>query len=64
MLGTAVHCIQPDANGNKIVPAGTPWPTNDDECLGYLLEDVDVTQAMRRVHTFTREQLTGRKLRA
>ena len=34
----------PDANGNKIVPAGTPWPTNDDECRGYLLEDVDVTQ--------------------
>lgn len=33
-----------DANGNKIVPAGTPWPSNDDECLGYLLEDVDVTQ--------------------
>lgn len=33
-----------DANGNKIVPAGTPWPSNDDKCLGYLLEDVDVTQ--------------------
>lgn len=32
-----------DANGNKILPAGTPWPSNDDECLGYLLEDVDVT---------------------
>lgn len=33
-----------DANGRKIVPAGTPYPSNDDECLGYLLEDVDVTQ--------------------
>ena len=32
-----------DANGKKIVPAGTPFPSNDDECLGYLLEDVDVT---------------------
>lgn len=33
-----------DANGNKIVKAGTPWPSNDENCLGYLLEDVDVTQ--------------------
>ena len=48
-LGAA--CIVPqtmvtsaDANGRKIVPAGTPYPTNDDGCLGYLLEDVDVTQ--------------------
>lgn len=34
----------PDANGKKIVPAGTPYPSNDAECLGYLLHDVDVTQ--------------------
>lgn len=33
-----------DANGRKIVPAGTPFPSNDNKCLGYLLEDVDVTQ--------------------
>lgn len=33
----------PDENGFKIVPAGTPFPTNDKECLGYLLHDVDVT---------------------
>lgn len=33
-----------DENGYKIVKAGTPFPSNDDECLGYLLEDVDVTQ--------------------
>lgn len=32
------------ANGKKIAKAGTPYPTNDDGCLGYLLEDVDVTQ--------------------
>lgn len=32
-----------DENGKKIVPAGTPFPSNNDECLGYLLEDVDVT---------------------
>ena len=28
----------------KIAKAGTPYPSNDAECLGYLLEDVDVTQ--------------------
>lgn len=33
-----------DGNGRKIVPAGTPFPSNDNKCLGYLLEDVDVTQ--------------------
>lgn len=33
-----------DANGNKIVKAGTPFPANDATCLGYLLHDVDVTQ--------------------
>lgn len=33
-----------DGNGMKIVPAGTPFPSNDDACLGYLLEDVDITQ--------------------
>lgn len=32
-----------DANGNKIAKAGTPFPSNDAACLGYLLEDVDVT---------------------
>lgn len=33
-----------DANGNKIVKAGTPFPANNATCLGYLLTDVDVTQ--------------------
>ena len=32
-----------DANEKKIMPAGTPYPSNDENCLGYLLEDVDVT---------------------
>ena len=32
-----------DANGNKIVKAGTPFPSNNSSCLGYLLHDVDVT---------------------
>jgi hypothetical protein len=36
--------VQADANGKKIVKAGTPFPANDATCLGYLLEDVDVTQ--------------------
>ena len=35
--------VQADANGFKIVKAGTPVPANDANCLGYLLEDVDVT---------------------
>ena len=32
-----------DADGNKIVKAGTPYPSNDEKCEGYVLEDVDVT---------------------
>lgn len=36
--------VEADANGNKIVKAGTPFPKNDASCKGYLLEDVDVTQ--------------------
>lgn len=36
--------VSADANGNKIVKAGTPFPKNDATCIGYILEDVDVTQ--------------------
>ena len=36
--------VTADANGNKIVKAGTPFPANDATCLGLLLHDVDVTQ--------------------
>lgn len=32
-----------DENGMKIVKAGTPFPSNDAKCKGYLLKDVDVT---------------------
>lgn len=35
--------VEADANGFKIVKAGTPFPANDNTCLGYLLTDVDVT---------------------
>ena len=35
--------VEADSNGNKIVKAGTPFPSNDGECKGYLLHDVDVT---------------------
>ena len=28
-----------DANGKKIAKAGTPFPSNDASCKGYLLED-------------------------
>lgn len=43
-------CIVPksmgedDGNGNLIVKAGTPFPSDDGECKGYLLHYVDVTQ--------------------
>ena len=32
------------ANGKKVVKAGTPFPSNDNKCVGYLLHDVDTTQ--------------------
>lgn len=35
--------IVADANGLKIIKAGTPWPKNDSTCKGILLHDVDVT---------------------
>lgn len=35
--------VTPDADGNKIVKAGTPYPANDNTCKGYILEDIDVT---------------------
>lgn len=35
--------VAADANGLKIVKAGTPWPANDATCKGLLLHDVDVT---------------------
>lgn len=35
--------VTADADGNKIVKAGTPFPSNDDACEGYVLEDIDVT---------------------
>ena len=36
--------VMADENGYKVVKAGTPYPSNDGECKGYLLHDVDVTQ--------------------
>lgn len=36
--------VSADENGYKIVKAGTPYPSDDASCLGYLLHDVDVTQ--------------------
>ena len=34
---------QADENGLKIVKAGTPFPSDDASCKGYLLHNVDVT---------------------
>ncbi len=45
--GTA--CVVPTTlgveqdNGYTVAKAGTPYPSNDANCLGYLLHDVDVT---------------------
>ena len=50
-----------DENGMKIVKAGTPYPSNDAKCLGYLLEDVDVLRAMHLEHMYTRELSTGKR---
>lgn len=39
--------VTADANGLKIVKAGTPFPANDGTCKGILLHDVDVTDGER-----------------
>lgn len=31
------------ADGSKYVPMGTPYPSNDNKCVGFVYEDVDVT---------------------
>ena len=44
--GAPILCAETDGQvvGNKkIVKAGTPVPANDATCVGYILEDVDVT---------------------
>ncbi len=35
--------VTANANGRKIVPAGTVYPANDATAIGILLADVDVT---------------------
>lgn len=43
-------CVVPTSMGTEtdggrtVVKAGTPFPSDDASCLGYLLHDVDVTQ--------------------
>ncbi len=42
-------CLVPQSmgvnqDGKKIVKAGTPFPSNDGKCVGFMLTDVDVTQ--------------------
>ena len=42
-------CVVPQSmgtvvDGRKIVKAGTPFPSNDGDCVGFMLADVDVTQ--------------------
>lgn len=35
--------VSADAHGGKHVKGGTPYPSNDANCIGLLYEDVDVT---------------------
>lgn len=35
--------VAADADGRKIVPAGTVWPANDATAVGILHDDIDVT---------------------
>lgn len=35
-------CVVPTTG--SVVKAGTPFPSNDNKCVGYLLHDVDTTQ--------------------
>ena len=42
-LVTQASVSSTDENGRKIAKAGTPFPSNDKNCVGYLLHDVDVT---------------------
>lgn len=36
--------VTPDAQGRKIVPAGTVYPANDTTAVGIVLTDTDVTE--------------------
>lgn len=43
----AAACVVPESMAtaaDKIVPAGTPFPSNDGNCKGYLLHNVDVSR--------------------
>lgn len=37
-------CVVSKVGEGTVVKAGTPYPTNDASCLGYLLHDVDTTR--------------------
>lgn len=36
--------VDPNEQGRKIVPAGTVYPSNDENAIGILLNDIDVTE--------------------
>lgn len=61
-LVTQASVSSPDENGRKIVKAGTPFPSNDENCVGYLLHDVMLHREMPQEHTYIKERLTGLRL--
>lgn len=42
LVPASMGVVQDD--GRKVVKAGTPFPSNDGDCVGFMLADVDVTQ--------------------
>lgn len=44
VVETSADYVTATEDGRKIVKAGTPFPKNDATCLGYILEEVDVTR--------------------
>lgn len=54
--------ITADANGNKVVKAGTPFPANDSTAIGLLLETADVTSGDKTVSLVYAGAISNEKL--
>ena len=51
-------------NGRKVLKAGTPYPSNDNKCLGFLLHDTDVTDEERPATYIFEGSIDGKKITA
>ncbi len=56
--------VQANAKGKKVLPAGTPLPSNDDKCLGLLLHETDVTDGDAAVALVYVGDVSAKKLAA